>query len=84
MVFLCDMHISIKVVKFIERKGYRCIHVNTILDSWFSKDEDISNYVDKNEIILISKGVDFKNSHFLKKSPKKLIKINLGNISNKD
>lgn len=84
MVFLCDVHISIKFVKVIESKGYRCIHVNTILDSWFTKDEEISNYVDENEMILISKDINFKNSHFVKKSPKKLIKINLGNISNKE
>lgn len=76
MVFLCDVHISIKFVKFIECKGHRCLHVNTILDSWFTKDEDISKYVDDNEMVLISKDIDFKNSHFVKKSPK--------NLSNKE
>ena len=35
-------------------------------------------------MILISKDADFKNSFFINKSPKKLIKINLGNISNND
>ena len=84
MTFLCDLHISIKLVKFIESKGYKCIHVNTILDSWFTKDEDIVKYVDDKGMILISKDVDFKNSHFIKKSPKKLVKINLGNISNQE
>jgi predicted nuclease of predicted toxin-antitoxin system len=39
-------------------------------------------YVDQNNMILISKDSDFKNSHFIKNSPKKLVKINLGNISN--
>lgn len=72
MVFLCDVHISIKFVKFIESKGYRCIKVNTILDKWFTKDGDISKYVDLNEMVLISKDVDFKNSHFLKKISKKI------------
>ncbi len=32
----------------------------------------------------MSKDSDFQNSHFLNNSPKKLIKINLGNISTKD
>ncbi len=31
--------------------------------------------------MVITKDSDFKNSHFIKHSPKKLIKINLGNIS---
>lgn len=84
MKFLCDVHISIKVVKYIESKGFTCFHVNAILDKWNTKDEDIITYVDNNNLILISKDSDFKNSHFLRKLPKKLIKINLGNISNRE
>jgi len=84
MNFLCDVHISIKFAKFIELKGYNCIHVNTILDSWFTKDQDISKFVDQEGMILISKDIDFKNSHFVKNTPRKLVKINLGNISNDD
>ncbi len=68
-----------KVLKF---KHYDCIHVNTILDKWFTKDSDISNYSDQNNLILITKDADFRDSYFLKNTPKKLVKINLGNISN--
>uniref|UniRef100_UPI004049DD4D DUF5615 family PIN-like protein n=2 Tax=Flavobacterium sp. TaxID=239 RepID=UPI004049DD4D len=82
MIFLCDVQIAIKVVKAIESKDFKCLHVNSILDSWHTKDNDISKYVDANDLILITKDVDFKNSHFIQKSPKKLVKINLGNISN--
>jgi predicted nuclease of predicted toxin-antitoxin system len=82
MIFLCDVHIAIKVVKSIENKGFKCLHVNSILDSWHTKDSDICKYVDTNDLILITKDVDFKNSHFIQKTPKKLVKINLGNISN--
>lgn len=84
MKFLCDVHIPFKLVKFIESKGFECVHVNFILDKWHTKDEDIIKYVDANNYILISKDSDFKNSYFIKKSPKKLIKINLGNISNQE
>ncbi len=40
MIFriLCDVHISFKVVKFFESKGYEAVHVNTILDSYYTKD----------------------------------------------
>lgn len=82
MKFLYDVHISIKIVKFLNSKHYDCIHVNTILDKWFTKDSDISNYSDQNNLILITKDADFRDSYFLKNKPKKLVKINLGNISN--
>jgi predicted nuclease of predicted toxin-antitoxin system len=82
MKFLCDVHISIKLVKHLNNQGFECIHVNTILDKWFTSDSNIAKFSDLNDLILITKDFDFKNSFLVNKTPKKLIKINLGNISN--
>ena len=82
MKFLCDVHISIGLVKFLCEKFPESIHVNAILSSWNTSDEEIMQYADLNDFIIISKDKDFKNSHLIRKKPKKLIKINLGNISN--
>ncbi len=84
MQFLCDVHISLKIVKFLNSKNYNCIHVNSILDKWHTKDSAIANYSDENDLILITKDADFRDSYFLKNTPKKLLKINLGNISNSE
>jgi len=84
MKFLCDVHISYKLTKHLEELGYEAIHVNNILDKWFTKDNDISKYADLNDLIIISKDADFRDSFFLRKIPRKLIKINLGNISNQE
>jgi len=81
MKILCDVHISIKITKLFASKGISSVHVNDILDKWFTPDIKISDFADENDFTLITKDSDFKNSHFIKKSPKKLIKINLGNIS---
>jgi len=82
--FLCDVHISIKLAKRIAQLGHTAEHINNILDKWHTKDEDIANYVDKLDLILITKDQDFRNSYLLNRKPKKLIKINLGNISNQE
>ena len=82
MDFLCDVHISYKLSKHLSDLGHNSEHVNRILDKWNTTDKDIANYVDKNNAVLISKDSDFQSSHILFNSPKKLIKINLGNISN--
>lgn len=81
MKILCDVHISIKITKLFASKGISSVHVNDILDKWFTSDIKISDFADENDFTVITKDSDFKNSHFIKKSPKKLIKINLGNIS---
>ena len=82
MQVLCDVHISYKLVNFLLSKGIATLHVNQILDKLFTKDSDIALFADTNAYVLISKDADFKQSHLLKNTPKKLIKINLGNISN--
>ncbi|HCY40943.1 MAG TPA: hypothetical protein DHV48_06240 [Prolixibacteraceae bacterium] len=84
MKFLCDVHISYKVVNYLSNAGFEAIHVNQILDSWNTKDKDICQYSDKNDLIVITKDYDFRNSFFVNRSPKKLIKVNLGNISTSD
>lgn len=84
MKFLCDVHISIKLVKFLNYKNYESMHVNSILDKWYTKDEDISKFADQNNLILISKDADFRDSFYLKNTPKKLVKVNLVNISNSE
>jgi len=77
---LCDVHIALKITKFIENKGYEAEHVNNILDSYYTKDSAIRNYADENDFIVLTKDYDFKDSHFLNNSPKKLLHITLGNI----
>lgn len=82
MKFLCDVHISHKIVAHLKSLGFESIHVNEILDKSETKDSDICKYSDQNDLILVTKDSDFRDSFFIKRTPKKLIKINLGNISN--
>jgi predicted nuclease of predicted toxin-antitoxin system len=82
MDFLCDVQISIKIAKSIEDLGYKCEHVNRILKKWNTTDEEIIEYVDKHHYILITKDQDFRSSFLVNSKPKKIIKIDLGNISN--
>jgi predicted nuclease of predicted toxin-antitoxin system len=56
--------------------------VNEILDGSYTKDKDICLFADQHDYIVVTKDIDFRNSHFLSKTPKKLIRIGLGNISN--
>ena len=82
MKFLCDVHISYRLTKALQTFGFEAIHVNQILEKWHTKDKDITNFADKNNYVIISKDSDFKTSFLLNQRPRKLIKINLGNISN--
>jgi predicted nuclease of predicted toxin-antitoxin system len=82
MKFLCDVHISYKIVRHLINLGFEAIHINDILNKSETKDSDICVYADQNDYVVITKDSDFRNSFLVKQLPKKLIKINLGNISN--
>ena len=83
MKVICDVHIAKKVAKSLDSKGVEAIHVNNILDKWYTDDQDIVNYADRNDFVVMSKDSDFKTSHLVKSIPKKLLKVNLGNLSTK-
>src|SRR5579875_3604279 len=82
MDFLLDVHLPISLSKFLSNQ-HNCssIHVNQILQKWHTTDDEICRYADENGLVLITKDSDFKNSYFINKTPKKLLRIALGNIS---
>ena len=64
MKFLCDVHISYKICKFLEKQGYLAIHVNSVLDKWFTTDIAICEFADANDLIVLTKDEDFRASFF--------------------
>jgi predicted nuclease of predicted toxin-antitoxin system len=82
MKFLCDVHIPMHLVHFFRHHGHECMHVSSLSHGLTATDTEIAEYADTNGYVLISKDHDFKNSFFLQNSPKKLICVRLGNISN--
>lgn len=81
MKVICDVHIPLKLVNFLKQKGIFAEHVNNLPDGFYSTDSAIANYADKNSLVVITKDIDFRNSYFIQKSPQKIIRICLGNIT---
>jgi len=85
MVFLLDVHLPIGLSKFLNnQEKCRAVHVNQVLQKWNTPDVEICRYADANNMVVLTKDSDFKNSHFINKTPKKIIRITLGNIPNKE
>ena len=74
----------IKLCKFLIKQGYEATHVNQILIGSSTPDKLISQYADANNCIVITKDADFRNSYFLQKTPRKLIRIRPGNLPNNE
>jgi predicted nuclease of predicted toxin-antitoxin system len=72
----------IRLSKFLAIHGTESIHVNQVFEGSSTPDAVISEYANKNDYIVITKDTDFRNAYLLKKTPRKLIRVCLGNISN--
>lgn len=76
MNFLIDVHLPISISKFLDnQEDCTSIHVNQILQKWFTTDKEICKYADENDLVVITKDSDFKNSHFINGTPKKIIRV---------
>ncbi|MDS4022256.1 MAG: DUF5615 family PIN-like protein [Candidatus Competibacter sp.] len=82
MRVLCDVHIPYRLVNRLRELGVDATHVNRILDGSETRDSAIAAYVDANDMLLVTKDSDFRDSHLLSGSPKRILRIVLGNLSN--
>jgi predicted nuclease of predicted toxin-antitoxin system len=71
-------------VTYLIKTGHHATYINRLLNGSRSKDIEIANYADSQNQIVITKDEDFENLHFGLNTPKKLIRILLGNISTTD
>ena len=82
MKVLCDVHLPYRLVNRLRQRGVDATHVNRILDGSGSKDADVAAFADANDMVLITKDSDFRDSHFLAGTPSRLIRVTLGNLAN--
>jgi predicted nuclease of predicted toxin-antitoxin system len=82
MRVLCDVHIPYRLVNRLRELGVDATHVNRILDGSETTDAAIAAFVDANEMLFITKDGDFRDSHFLRGVPARVLRLTLGNLSN--
>jgi hypothetical protein len=64
MKVLCDVHLPYRLVNRLRQRGVDAIHVNRILDGSETKDAAVAAFADANDMVLITKDSDFRDSHF--------------------
>ena len=84
MRVLCDVHIPFRLVKRLREMGVDATHVNRVLEGSRTTDAAICTFVDQGGMLLITKDGDFRDSHYLRGSPARVLRITLGNVPNAD
>jgi predicted nuclease of predicted toxin-antitoxin system len=82
MRVLCDVHIPFRLVNRLREMGVDATHVNRVLDGSGTTDAAICTFADQGGMLLITKDGDFRDSHYLRGSPARVLRITLGNVPN--
>jgi len=83
MKFLIDAQLPKSLSEFLNRKGFDSIHTIDLSEKNRTSDAEIIQLVTDGNRIVVSKDVDFLNSHIITRLPEKLIMVKTGNISNR-
>lgn len=81
MKFICDVHIACKIVHYLRSRGCECTHVNHVFSNPETEGVEIAQHANNNGLIVVTQNSDIRDSFFLKRFPKKLLKQNTGNSS---
>lgn len=76
---LCDVHLAVRLTKFLNSQGVEAIHANSLPRKSESTDAEISAFADLHGYVVFTKDEDFRTSYLLRRTPRKLIHIRTGN-----
>jgi len=81
---LVDAHLPKRLSEFLSAHDIESKHTLDLPKMNATPDTEITRYADEENRIVISKDSDFLDNYILDGSPKKLLIISTGNISNRD
>ena len=79
MKVLCDVHLSIRLVKCLVANGVEAIHANSLPRRSETSDAELTAFADANGYVIFTKDEDFRTAYLLKRAPRKLVHIRTGN-----
>ena len=84
MKFLVDAQLPKALALFLKSRGLDSVHTLELPRENKTPDADIAATANSEKRILVTKDLDFLQSHLLSRSPKKLLLVTTGNIHNKE
>ncbi len=82
MNFIVDAQLPKSLADFLTAKGHLAIHTTELEKRNRTSDIEIIELAEKLDMVVITKDLDFFQSHVIYKIPAKLLFVKTGNISN--
>ena len=82
MKFVVDAQLPIRLVRALEAAGHDAVHTSQLPDGNRSTDRQISLLADADDRVVVTKDGDFRASHLVSGSPRRLLLVATGNTPN--
>ena len=82
MKFLVDAQLPARLATFLAEAGHDTVHTTQLPDGNRTTDAAIAKLADRDDRIVVTKDRDFRDGHLLGGSPRRLLVVATGNITN--
>ncbi len=82
MKFLVDAQLPARLAEFLNRAGHDAVHTIGLPDGNRSTDSQIAQRAHTDGRVVVTKDQDFRDGHLLARSPRQLLVVATGNITN--
>jgi predicted nuclease of predicted toxin-antitoxin system len=80
--FLVDAQLPARLARFLNDAGHDAVHTSDLPDGNRSTDSWIAQFADSDGRVVVTKDRDFRDGHLLARSPRRLLVVSTGNITN--
>lgn len=82
MNFLVDAQLRPRLARFLTKAGHDVIHTSELPDANRTTDAEVARKADTDDRVVITKDRDFRASHLLQSSPRRILIVATANIRN--
>ena len=84
MKFVVDAQLPLTLARQLTAAGHEAVHTSELAQGNRTPDTVLAAFADEEGGVLVTKDRDFRDSHLLRRSPRRLLVVATGNITNSD
>lgn len=84
MRFLVDAQLPARLARLLAAADHDAIHTSELPGGNRTTDTEIALFADAQDRVVVTKDRDFRNSHLLRSTPRRLLIVSTANISNNE
>jgi len=82
--FLIDAQLPARLVELLTAHGHDAVHTSALPDGNRSTDAQVAQTADRDGRVVVSKDSDFRDGHLISGTPKQVLIVATGNITNNE